>query len=259
MANFWKLVNTVIKDSDILLMVMDSRFPNETRNRELEKKILKENKRIIFVLNKCDLVTKDYIESFKKKIDNSVFVSCTKHFGSTKLLKKILEFSRGGKPIVGVIGYPNVGKSSFINLLKGKKSASVSSVSGHTKGIQFIIAKGKIKLIDTPGVLSYTDDDMLKKILIGSVNPHQLKDPEIYAQEMINNYPELISKCYNVIIKKDDFEALDKIAIEKNIIKKGGEPDLKRISVQILYDWQRGKIHTNKLEDENKKYPDKDK
>ena len=113
--------------------------------------------------------------------------------------------------------------------------------------------KGKIKLIDTPGVLSYTDDDMLKKILIGSVNPHQLKDPEIYAQEMINNYPELISKCYNVIIKKDDFEALDKIAIEKNIIKKGGEPDLKRISVQILYDWQRGKIHTNKLEDENKK------
>ncbi|MCW8965985.1 MAG: hypothetical protein OQK82_04750, partial [Candidatus Pacearchaeota archaeon] len=121
-----ELVEKIITVSDIILEVLDARFIEETRNRELEREIKKQKKKLIYVLNKSDLVTK--IKSAQKP---AVSISCTKKRGGkelraliqkeAKLLKKKtgkvlkgdkIKESVSEKITVGIIGYPNTGKSS---------------------------------------------------------------------------------------------------------------------------------------------------
>lgn len=251
MVNFWKLVNKVIREADILLLVLDARMPELTRNKELEQKIREKKKNLIFVLNKADLVSKEMNEKIKKDYDPCIFVSAKKKLGGTLLLKKILEISRGEECVVGVLGYPNTGKSSVINLLKGKKAASTSSYSGHTRGIQFVSAKGKIKLIDTPGVLEFNEKDIEKKIIIGAMNPQHVKEPDYYALKLIDQYPEMFEIYFGEKIE-DTYEFLEKIALKKNILVKGGEPDVNRLGRKILDDWQKGRIHEALLKTKKK-------
>ena len=131
MKNFWDIIKRVIKDSDILLLVLDARFPELSSNKELREKT--SHRPIIYILNKCDLVEKAELEKWKKKLGNCIFVSSREKFGTTILKKKILSLARKEKVTVGVLGYPNTGKSSLINTLKGRKSAKTSSISGYTK------------------------------------------------------------------------------------------------------------------------------
>ncbi len=247
MVNFWKLVNNVIKDADIVLLVLDARFPELTRNKEIEEKVLQREKNLLYVLNKCDLITHEKAESLKGEFSPAVFVSVTEKHGGTLLFKKIMQLSRGENCTVGVLGYPNVGKSSIINLLKGSKAASTSSQAGHTRGIQFVKAKGKIKLIDTPGVLEFREKDLQKQILIGAFNPQHVKEPEYFAMKIIEEYPELFEKYYDIEYE-GPLKFIEKAALKKNILKKGGKPDIIRFSRQLLFQWQKGNIHENYLE-----------
>ena len=136
MKNFWGIVNRVLKHVDIIILVQDARFPEQTENIELEDKA--EEKPIIHVLNKSDLVNKKTIEKYKRKYKNCVYMSAREHQGTSILLQKILELSQGKNSIVGVFGYPNTGKSSIINALKGRKSAPTSPRAGYTKTRQLI-------------------------------------------------------------------------------------------------------------------------
>jgi len=243
MVNFWGLVNKVIKQADILLLVLDSRFPEMTRNREIEQKIRQANKKLIFVLNKCDLVPDDEMKKIAKSYNPSVFISSKEKLGGTILFKEIMKQSAGEPCAVGVLGFPNVGKSSVINLLKGKKSASVSSYSGHTRGVQFVSAKGKIKLIDTPGVLQFQEKDLMTQITIGSMNPQHVKEPDYFSILLIEKFPELFKKYFDEPYDGEGYEFLEKVALKKHLLIKGGEPDTIRLGRQILQDWQSGKIH----------------
>ncbi|MFH0874857.1 MAG: GTPase [archaeon] len=243
MTNYWKLVNEIIRDADILLLVIDSRYPEETRNLEIERKIQQSDKKLIYVFNKCDLVGNDISKEMQKKYPNSVFVSSKKRLGGTILFKKILQLSEGKPCNVGVLGYPNVGKSSVVNLIRGKESAGVSSQSGFTKGKQLIRARNKIRLMDTPGVLPFGEKDRLKQLIIGAINPQGLKNPELDIMKIIEAFPEMFEKYLGVKYSGDAFAYIEEVAIKKNILRKGGEPDTDRLSRQLLYDWQRGKLH----------------
>lgn len=247
MVNYWKIVNDVIHKADILLLVIDARFPELTRNLEIEKKTQERSKKLLYVLNKSDLVTSDELKPLKDMFKPCVFVSSTKKFGGTILFKKIMRLSHGKPCSVGVLGYPNVGKSSVINLLKGRKSASTSSQSGHTKGIQFVKAKGKLKLIDTPGVLEFREKDLLKQITIGAYNPQHVKEPDYYAILLVEKYSKLFEKYYGINYT-DALDFLQKVTLNRKVLKKGGKPDISRFSRQLLYDWQKGRIHKHFLE-----------
>jgi ribosome biogenesis GTPase A len=251
MGNFWKNVNEVIRRSDIILEIIDGRFVEESRNKELEEKVQKAEKVLIYVINKCDLIPQKEMNEWKKKLKPSSYVSAKNHLGTTLLRKKILKFADNKDVIVGVVGYPNVGKSSVINSLKGKASAKTSSFAGYTKGIQKVKVDSKIMILDTPGVIPFQEKDDLKHTLLGSINVSDLKDPELVALKMIGALKEKIAGHYDIEYDKDfddEEEILEKIAIKYAMVKSGGKPDLYRAAKKLIDDWQTGKIRVREGE-----------
>jgi len=241
--NFWKTVNQVIEKADILLEVIDARDVATTRNIEIENKVEKSGKLLIYVLNKCDLVDKGDIEKIKRTLKPCVFVSAKEYHGF-KMLKDriIIEGKRLGfnVPRVGVLGYPNMGKSSIINVLKGKKSARTSAESGFTKGKQLIVTR-QMHFIDTPGVIPYKEKDEINHAITG-INT-KIKEPDIIILQILEEYPGIIEEHYGVETIKDIDETLNQIAIKLNYLVKGGMGDINRVSKRILKDFQSGEIN----------------
>jgi len=241
MPSFWRHVNQVLKEAEIIIEVIDARHIKETRNLEIEEKITKAKRRILYVITKCDLVN---IDKLKKEISNLnpvVFISSTEKLGTTILKKKILELSKGEKVTVGVVGYPNVGKSSLINALTGRGSARTSSESGYTRGLQKIRVDGKILLIDTPGVFPSMEKDNLKHGKTGAIDYSKIKDPELVALNLIEEQKELIKKHYK-ISKDEGDEILEAIALKFKKLQKGGGPDIDAAARLLLKHWQTGVI-----------------
>jgi len=244
MPSFWKHVNKVLQEAEIIIEVLDARLIEETRNKEIEGKIRKSGKKILYVITKCDLIN---VNQLKKKITHlkpAVFISATEHLGTTILKKKILEMSRGDKVIVGVVGYPNIGKSALINALSGRGSARTSSESGYTKGLQKIRVDNKILLLDTPGVFPDKEKDLVKHGKIGAVDYSKIKDPELIVLKLIEDEKTLIQKHYN-LKEEDAEEILEAIAVKFNKLKKGGASDLEVAARFLLKQWQTGMIKQN--------------
>ncbi len=242
MKNFWKIVNEVIKDSDVLLLVLDARLISETKNKEIVDKVKQAKKKLIYVINKSDLVPLPYLEKQKKKFKNAVFISSIKKQGTTILLRKIMEVGKNKEIVVGVLGYPNVGKSSVINALKGRASASTSSQGGHTKGKQLLKINNRVLILDTPGVLPYKEKDEVKHALTASVDSSKVKDPEIVVYHIIKSHKGLLEKYFGIEPEPNAKKTLEKIALRKKILLKKGRPDLDRMARTILRLWQKGKI-----------------
>lgn len=244
MKNFWGFVNTVIEEADILLLLLDARMVEQTRNKEVEDKVQIAGKTSIYVITKSDLVGKAEAEKWKKLLKPCVFVSAKEFRGLGRLREKILiEAKRMGKEFVtvGVLGYPNVGKSSLINALKGKHSASTSSLPGHTKGVQMIRA-GKIMLLDTPGVIPYLEKSGLGHSLIGAVDYNKVKDPCSLVAEAMRLFPGRIEAFYGVEQSEDKQGTIEEIALKRKLLMKAGVPDVQRAARLVLKDWQADKI-----------------
>lgn len=246
MPSFWRHVNRVLQDADILIEVLDARLIEQTRNKEIEKKVEKAGKKLLFVINKCDLVDIAVLRQEKKELYPAVYISSTDKLGTTILKKKILELSRGEPVVVGVLGYPNVGKSSLINALSGRKAALTSPHSGFTKGVQKIRIGAKITLLDTPGVFPYREKDEVLMAKHGSVDYSKIKNPEVAALELIKDYKELFMKYYG--LKSEDLdEMLEELAFKTNKLQAKGQPDVDAAARMVLKDWQTGKIRTRKV------------
>lgn len=248
MSSFEKVMK-IIDESDLVLEVLDARFPSQTRNQQLEKIVSAKGKQLVLVLNKSDLISKNKAGKFKEELEKefpTVFISSTGRSGSSRLREAIGGISKGNKARVGVIGYPNTGKSSLINLLKGKKSAKTSITAGFTKGKQLVKVSEDIYLIDSPGVIPAEEKDEFKLVLIASRNPDQISDPEGVAEQLIEliskEKPDAIERIYGVKPRETPEETLQEIALTKKRLKKGGVPDTEVIARQILLDWQKGKI-----------------
>ena len=241
MPSFWKHVNQVLKEAQIIIEVLDARFIEETRNKEIEKKIKSEGKRILYVINKCDLANVKDLEKVKRRLRPSIFVSSKDHLGTTMLKKKILELSKGENVIVGIVGYPNVGKSSLINALAGKGKAKTSAESGYTKGLQKVRVDNKIVVLDTPGVFSDKEKNPAKFGKTGAVSYAKIKDPEFAALKLIEENKKLLQEHFD-INENDEEVFLEKLGLKLRKLKKGGKPDIEATSRFLLGEWQKGKI-----------------
>ena len=241
MPSFWVHVKKVLKEAEIIIEVLDARLINETRNKEIEDKVNKAGKILLYVVTKCDLVDLNKLKKEMKNLKPSVFISSTEHYGTTILKKKILELSKGESVIVGVVGYPNVGKSSLINSLSGRGAARTSSESGYTKGMQKVKVDNKILILDTPGVFPNKEKDIIKHSRIGAVDYSKIKDPEIAALHLIKDEKELIINHYQLQLE-DAEDLLEELAFKFNKLEKGGIADLETAARFLLKEWQKGKI-----------------
>ncbi|MBW3022616.1 50S ribosome-binding GTPase, partial [Candidatus Woesearchaeota archaeon] len=186
------------------------------------------------------------MDKIKKQIPDCVFVSSKENYGTTILRKKMFSVAKKREIVAGVVGYPNTGKSSLINMLKHSSAAGTSRQAGFTKGKQLVRIDRKIMLVDTPGVLQYQEKNKSKLALLNAISASQVKDPDIPAMEIIEKFseenPSAFEKFYDIELKEDAYETLEEIGRKLRKFKKKEEVDIDSVSRKIIDDWQKGKI-----------------
>jgi ribosome biogenesis GTPase A len=254
-----ELLKKIIDSSDIILEVLDARFIKETQNREIESKIKEQKKEIIYVLNKSDLIAGGKLHGLKdfKILQPNIPISCKERRGIRELRDKIKAISKKietpadskfNKITVGVIGYPNTGKSSMINLLIGRTSAPVGSQAGFTKGIQKLKLSQGIMLLDSPGVIpesEYSSSDktaLARHTKVGGRSYSQVKDPEMTIAYLMKEYAKQIEGFYEIEANNDTEVLIEELGKKKGYLKKGNVIDEDKTCRLILKDWQEGKI-----------------
>jgi len=243
---FWPVVLNVLRNSDVVLLLVDARMPEVGRNSEIVEKIGKMKKRLVFIFNKIDLVSKRDVEALRSEYPDGFFVSATKRTGVRELglaLEKMAEGRERSSLRVGIVGYPNIGKSTLINLLVPGARAKVSPISGTTKKTQWV-RSGKLRIMDSPGVIPFGD----RKVQIGMTaakDPHKIRNPEKVAIRII----EFLIKKDRGLLKRyykaegeTAYDVFDDIARKKGFLVKGGEVDENRTAIKVIEDWQRGRI-----------------
>jgi ribosome biogenesis GTPase A len=257
-AKYPFLAEKIVQMSDIILEILDARFITETRNPELEGQIKKQKKKIIYVFNKSDLI--DLKKINKEEVDSlnpKVFVSCSNRKGIKELRNRIKITSHRverrvdktfNKITVGVIGYPNTGKSSVINFLAGKSATGVGTDAGFTKAIQKVKLTSEIVLLDSPGVIpvrEYSSSDALAKsrnTKVGARSYSQIKDPETVVADLIKEFPLLLENFYKISSEGDSEILMEKLGRKKGFLIKGNKVDEDKTARLILKDWQEGRI-----------------
>ena len=269
---FYREFKEVFEAADVILMVLDARDPQGCRVREVEEQILATGgkKRLVLVLNKIDLVPRDNVQGWIKVIQREfpcvAFKSSTQEsrdnlsssagsvsgseaFGADALLQLLKNYGRSGnlskklRVRVGVIGYPNVGKSSLINSLKRSRVCNVGASPGVTTARQEIHLDSTVSLIDCPGIVF--DHQNTGNNLRNCLRVEQINDPITPALEVISRIEtSVLQRLYSIPIQdsSDPNGILAIIAKRLGKLKRGGVPDLEATSKHILNDWNQGKI-----------------
>jgi nuclear GTP-binding protein len=213
------------------------------------------HKHVVLVLNKCDLVpqwvTRRWVAHLSKEHPTLAFYAATieRPFGKSSLialLRQLANLHSEKKSIsVGFVGYPNVGKSSVINALRAKKVCSVAPIPGQTKVWQYVSLMKRVSLIDCPGVVHDSNESETDKVLKGVVRAEKLQSPELFIQAILDRVePQHISSQYNIKWTgkgtSDDFLGL--LCTKSGRLLKGGEPDLAACAVNVINDFQRGRL-----------------
>ena len=244
------IVQRTIEHADIILEILDARFIDKTRNKEIEKIIKKMGKSIIYIFNKSDLVDVNKIrrEIELENLKPHLFFSSKrrKHPSDLRNLLKAESKKISKESVnIGVIGYPNTGKSSLIKSLAVKSKIRISSESGHTKGAQKIKISEGLYFIDTPGIIppkekiSFMED---KHSQIGAVDWNKTKNSELAIHKIMQENPGLFEKYYKIEADGDSEILIEEMGKKLHFFKKGNFIDEIRTAKRILRDWQEGKI-----------------
>jgi nuclear GTP-binding protein len=256
----WAELYKVLDCSDVVLHIIDARNVPGTHCKMIERHILNNarHKHLIFVLNKIDLVpnwvAKRWVGELSKIRPTIAFHASQTHaFGKGALISLLRQFSKlhaDKKQIsVGVVGYPNVGKSSVINTLISKVSCKVAPLPGETKNWQYIALMKRIFLIDSPGVVvDAANDTEEDAVLKGVVRAERLPEPTDFIDAILGKVKRKhMAAAYGIPEKgegtwKDSMDLLEKIAVKSGRLLKGGGPDTHAISINVINDFQRGKL-----------------
>ncbi|KAI8964627.1 GTP-binding family protein [Daldinia sp. FL1419] len=251
----WNELYKVLDASDVIIHVLDARDPLGTRCRSVEKYLREEapHKHLIFVLNKTDLIPTSVAAAWVRNLSTeyptlAFHSSVTNPFGKGSLIQLLRQFSQLHKDrkqvSVGLIGYPNVGKSSIINTLRGKKVATVAPIPGETKVWQYVTLMKRIYLIDCPGVVPPNQNDTPQDILLrGVVRVEMVENPEQYIPALMAKVKQHhMERTYEIKGWSDHIHFLELLARKGGRLLKGGEPDVDGVAKMVITDFMRGKI-----------------
>ncbi|KAI3392156.1 hypothetical protein diail_6134, partial [Diaporthe ilicicola] len=221
----WNELYRVIDSSDVLIQVLDARDPQGTRCESVEKYIRTEapHKHLIFVVNKVDLVpTKIAASILGEEVVEGTTNTCAACQQFAVLHKDRKQIS------VGIIGYPNVGKSSIVNMLRGKKVAVVAPIPGATKVWQYVTLWKDTYLIDCPGIVPAAKQDTPEELLLrGVVRVENVEYPEQYIPTLLSRVKQHhLERTYNLQGGwTDHIHLLEQLARKGGRLLPGGEPD----------------------------------
>lgn len=246
-----KLVYNLIRRSDIILEILDGRFPDLSRVKTFEKYIDERKIPLILVMNKCDLIPLVVLEQNKKKLSKeypTVYVSARDRLGTKILRNEIQQISRGKEVIVSLIGIPNTGKSSILNALRGKHTAPTGAHPGFTKSEQLIRISKKILIYDSPGVVQVDSDDEDTLAFLGAFPLEKLYDTigtaSYFIEKIKKNYSQGFISRYQLykeeIESKSSEEILQLIAKNRNIVKKKNILDIEKTARIVMREFVQG-------------------
>ena len=241
----WIAYKRTLREADVVIHVVDARDVTGTLNRSLNRY----KSKLLVAVNKCDLVPQAALAGIKDALRSyaHVLVSGKTGFGLHDLRSAIYSIAKRKPAKVAIVGYPNVGKSTLMNRICGRKAAKVSPIPGETKGVQWVSAGGFL-LVDTPGVIPRYEKDGMQLVLKGAVRAESIPNPEPIAEEIIarilKENPETLGKCYGIQLRGagEPSKVLERIARRRGRLLKGGEPDLYETAKLIIRDYQKGKL-----------------
>ena len=244
---------------DIVFEVVDARIPYSSKNKEIEE--ITKNKPRVIIMTKMDLCDKEKTNKWIKYYEDKGYIVVPMDLinnPNTKIIfdkiKPILEDINGKRKSKGlkerkarilIMGVPNVGKSTLINRLVGKKATNVGNRPGVTKTLEWIRINDKVELLDTPGILwPKLDDDTVAHNLASMTAVKEevleLDDLAIYIiQKMLSDYPESIINRYNLTKVEDIVDTLDEIGKKVGAIR-NNETDYDRVYKRVIKDLQDG-------------------
>ena len=244
---------------DIVFEVIDARIPYSSKNKDIDD-IVKNKPRVI-IMTKIDLCDINKTNKWVKYYENMGYIVITMDLVNNPNMKIIFDkikpiideinnkrISKGLKirrARVLVVGVPNVGKSTLINRLVGKKSTNVGNKPGVTKNLEWIRINDKLELLDTPGILwpRLDDYDIAHNLASMTAIKEEVLDSEDIAiyiiKKMLNDYSENITNRYNITEKDDILVILDQIGKKIGAIR-NNETDYDRVYLKVIKDLQDG-------------------
>lgn len=256
----------VIEASDVVLEVLDARDPLGCRCPQVEEAIVQSgHKKLILVLNKSDLVPKENLENWlnylSKELPTVVFKASTNMKGRQKMLKvkkkkavpfqsklccgkealcKLLRsFQQScGKDIqVGVIGFPNVGKSSIINSLKQERICTVGVPMGLTRSMQIVPLDKQITIIDSPCLIVSPCNSSAALALRSPVSIEELRPLEAASAILSQADSQQVVLKYTVPGYKDSLDFFTKLAQKRGLHQKGGSLNVDSAAKLLWSEW----------------------
>jgi len=279
---FYSELRKVIANADVIIEVLDARDPGSCRCMDLEKDVLAAGKKLVLLINKIDLVPKHAVAAWKEHLQRSFPVVIFKAarsgahrpvqamtsaenapegllrsthgvVGADELMQLLKNYSRmnGSQAkfhtMVGIVGYPNTGKSSIINSMKRHNSVQVGGRAGVTRVAQEVPLDKKVTLIDTPGVVFAGSSEDPAVVLRNVVRVELLSDPEGVVDALIKKVPrESLLEFYEAdkdFASSQDF--LIHVAQMRNKMRQGhggGGLDLRLAAVSVIQDWVTGRF-----------------
>ena len=263
MTNTRRQMEADLKLVDAVCEIVDARIPVASRNPDIDS-ICGSKPRIV-ILNRMDLAdpaaTKAWVNYFRGKGIAAVPTDCKSRKGISDftpavrsvLAEKIQRNAAKGmnKPLrVMVVGIPNVGKSTLINQISGRKGAKAENRPGVTRGKQWVTVDAGLLLLDTPGILwpKFDDPDVgMMLAYTGAVKEDILDIEELavfFMQLMWKRYPEAIKARYGIDMPEDatGYELLEAAGKKRGFLLARGEINTERMAKVLLDEYRSGKL-----------------
>ena len=265
-----RMVTAELGNMDAVCEIIDARIPLSSRNPDIDE--LTAGKRRIVVLNRVDQADPDMTKkwaAYFRSLGYAVIEVDAKSGAGVKqfapavraLLKDKLEAYEAKGQVgrvlrVMVLGIPNVGKSTFINKVSGRKTAKAEDRPGVTRGKQWVPVDRTLELLDTPGILwpKFEDPEVGIRLAFTGAIKDDVVDIEELAMRLMDylgrNYPRAVFERYKVTAEDSDdgWALLQKAARRRGFLISGGEVDTERMSRILLDEFRGGKLGRFTLE-----------
>lgn len=270
MTKAQRMIEENLKMVDAVCEILDARIPRSSRNPDIDR--LAGDKPRLLILNRCDLADPELTARWRRHFESQGFALLETDARSGKgvkgfvpavrrlLSEKIKEYESKGQTgrtlRVMILGIPNVGKSTFINKLAGRKAAIAGDKPGVTRGKQWVNIGPGLDLLDTPGILwpRFDSQEVGELLAITNAIKADVLDKETLGANFMlrlrDMYPQAVEARYGFLPESglNGYELLEQAAKRRGFLVSRGEYDIERMANTLLGEYHEGKLGRLSLE-----------